>query len=107
VGISRICDKLNERMAKKIIWSKRVKSQIKTILDYWMNRNKSADYSEKLLNKIDIALSLIAINPILGKDTNIKNLKKVFVRDYFVFYREKEETLVVASIIDARSNPTN
>jgi hypothetical protein len=46
-------------MAKKIIWSKLAHNDRLEILKYWYHRNDSAEYSIKLNNAINYAVSFL------------------------------------------------
>ncbi|MBV6640730.1 MAG: type II toxin-antitoxin system RelE/ParE family toxin [Cyclobacteriaceae bacterium] len=93
-------------MAKrKIIWSIRAQQDRLQILEYWIERNKSKTYSEKLYNLFNSAIELIAIHPEIGKKTSEQGKRAKIVRDYMIFYQEGENQLDILAIWDTRQNP--
>ena len=55
---------------KTLVWSKTAANQVETIYKYWIVRNKSPFYSEKLANQIDKLIETILQNPELLKKLN-------------------------------------
>ena len=92
-------------MAKKVIWSLQAEIEFAEILEYWMIRNKSSEYSEKLIGLFTEATELISQFPEIGQSTDIENVRHKLVRDYSIFYRLNVETIEVLTIWDNRQNP--
>lgn len=90
-------------MAKrKVIWTEKANLERKEILEYWINRNKSKTYSQKL-NKLFIeTVKQVAETPTIGRKTNYKNVRVKIVRDYLVFYRIDKTQIKVLAIWDSR-----
>lgn len=64
-------------MAKKEIkWTLKAIHDKLDILDYWIERNKSKTYSEKLDKLFDKSIESISIHPEQGKKTNYKDPKR-------------------------------
>ena len=92
-------------MVEKIIWSLKAQEDRKQILNYWINRNKSTNYSIKLDQKFRDALNLIKDHPQIGKSTNLKNVRIKIVTDYLMVYEIKENTILLLAIWDSRQDP--
>jgi plasmid stabilization system protein ParE len=92
-------------MVKDIIWSPLAQSQRKSVLEYWINRNKSKSYSIKLNRLIKEAITLISSNPEIGRKTDIPNVRIKIVRDYLIFYEIQDESLHILTFWDSRQNP--
>ncbi len=60
-------------MAKKIIWSLTAQNDCKEILSYWIDRNKSLAYSQKLNLLFNDAAKIIANFQKPGSHPGIKN----------------------------------
>ena len=90
---------------KEIRWSLRAIHDKIDILDYWINRNKSKTYSQKLDRLFDKKLSNTAKNPESGKKTDYKNIRIKIVSHYMIFYRIQENYIEVVRIWDPRRNP--
>ena len=61
-------------MAKKVIWSSQAEKEFAEILEYWINRNKSAAFSMKLIDLFEEATKLISIYSEIGQLTDIENV---------------------------------
>ena len=92
-------------MAKKIIWSLRAIQERKEIYSYWLQRNMSEIYSNKLDHIFEAAAEFIATNPSLGRPTQKPNVRVKIVRDYFLIYEIQDDKLIVLTIWDNRRNP--
>lgn len=89
-------------MAKrKINWTEKANFERKVILEYWIIRNKSKNYSIKL-NKLFVeSLNLIAQFPAIGRKTDFdENIRLKIVRDYLLFYEFDDKQIKVLSVWD-------
>lgn len=91
-------------MVKQIIWSLRAQSDRKGILRYWINRNKSKEYSKKLNSLFKEAVKLIADYPEIGKPTDNRDARIKVVRDYLIIYEITNEQIFILAIWDSRQN---
>ncbi len=94
-------------MGRIVIWSAPAQKDIKEIITYWNNRNKSNTYSRKLRNIIRDKLELIKIFPLIGIQTDHQDVRCFVIRDYKLFYVATEETIIVLRFWDTRQNPDN
>ncbi len=92
-------------MAKKIVWSEKAHRDRISILQFWIEHNKSKNFSKKLNILFREAVKLVAKFPKTGKKTDLENIRAKFVRDYLIFYEETQRTINVLSIADGRQNP--
>ncbi len=92
-------------MAFKIIWTVKAQNDRVEILQYWNDRNKSTLFAVKLNEIFNERVELLAHYPNLGKKTDMKHIRAHIIRDYFIFYKIIEKTIVIVSIFDARQNP--
>src|SRR5690606_40227872 len=56
------------------------------ILQYWINRNKSKVYSLKLNALIKEEVNVLGKFPMIGKDTDVTNVKVKIIKDYLLYY---------------------
>ena len=92
-------------MAKKIIWTVSAQEDRKSILLYWNKRNKSNAYSLKL-NKLFIeATEILALRPLTGRLTNLKDIRVKIVIDYLLVYKHSDTEILVLAIFDSRQDP--
>ena len=92
-------------MAKQITWTYKSQEDRKEILRYWQLNNQSDIYSKKLNGLFKKAIALIGAHPHIGRRTNIENVRVKLVRDYLIFYEERESQIFILSIWDNRRNP--
>jgi hypothetical protein len=89
---------------RKIIWTKTANEERKAILDYWINRNLSKQFSIRLNKMIIEVLQIIALYPETGRKTNGGNTRVKVIRDYLLFYDYNINEIIVLSIWDANRN---
>jgi len=93
-------------MAKKEIkWSLKAIHDKIDILEYWIDRNKSKNYSIKLNKLFDKSINTLSNYPEQGKKTDYKNIRIKIVRHYLIFYQIRDEFIEIVRIWDARRNP--
>jgi len=92
-------------MAKQIIWSIRAHNDRIEILSYWIQRNKSKEYSKKLNKIFEDTAELISKHPNIGKQSELNNIRFKIVKDYFFTYRITLESIEILTIWDSRQDP--
>ncbi|MCD4773327.1 MAG: type II toxin-antitoxin system RelE/ParE family toxin [Bacteroidales bacterium] len=92
-------------MAKQLIWSKKAQHNRKRIFEYWNKHNKSTTYSKKLNGLIKESLRLICKYPLIGKKTDIENIRIKILKTYLIIYEITRKNIIVLSIWDCRQNP--
>jgi plasmid stabilization system protein ParE len=93
-------------MAKrKIVWSNRAKIRLYAILDFYIKRNKSKVYSNKLQKLISKEVNLLLKQPDLGLKTSEETTRGLIIQDYIVYYEITDEKIMIHSIWDCRQNP--
>ncbi len=90
-------------MAKfKIEWSVEARLDLLDILGFYIERNKSAAYSNKINTKIVRSIKLIGQNPFIGIKTEIDSARAIITGDYQIIYEIHEQLIVVVMIWDCR-----
>ena len=89
-------------MARQVIWTITAHKERREILDYWIKRNKSKVYSRKLNKLITSALQDISKNPLIGRKTEIQNVRVKIIREYLIFYEISPTIIYVLSVWDGR-----
>lgn len=92
-------------MAKEIIWSEQAVSDRKNILRYWSLKNQSNTYSIKLDGFFREAVQLIALYPVIGRETDMEHIRAKKLRGYFIFYRETITQIHILKIWSTVKNP--
>jgi len=75
------------------------------ILDYYIERNKSAAYSKKLHSRINNSVKLISKNPMIGLQTGIETVKALITGDYQIIYEILDKPILIVMIWDCRKDP--
>lgn len=93
--------------SRKVVWSRRAILDRAQILEYWVERNKSSAYSNKLNTLFNITIRSIQVNPNSGRQTSLKSIRERTVRDYQVIYEIlREGSILIIAIWDTRRNPS-
>jgi toxin YoeB len=92
-------------MAKKIKWTTRSLFDRTNIYRYWLNRNKSNEYSEKLESLFERSANVIANFPQIGTETKYRDVFAKVVKDYKIFYRIENDEIQILRVWDTRQLP--
>ena len=90
---------------KEVIWSSRALADRTAILQYWIDRNKSKSYSEKLFSQFIQATEIISLYPKIGTPTNFDNVRFKVISNYLLFYEESSTRIEILLVWDARQDP--
>ncbi|MCD0478206.1 type II toxin-antitoxin system RelE/ParE family toxin [Chryseobacterium sp. LC2016-29] len=89
---------------RKIVWTKKANIERKEVLEYWIDKNKSARFSKKLNLLFIESLKQICIYPNLGRKTSDEKTRVTIVRNYLFFYEFNEKEIIIQSVWDGRRN---
>jgi plasmid stabilization system protein ParE len=93
-------------MAKyKINWSVEAEIDLTQILEFYIQRNKTAKYSKKLYSKIKKDISSISKNPKLGIETEFDTVRALVTGNYQIIYEIIDDNIVISMLWDCRRNP--
>lgn len=92
-------------MAKKISWTTRSIIDRTDIYSYWLIRNQSNRYPEKLEKLFEKSAELISNFPNIGTRTTYRNVYSKVVKDYKIFYRIQSDEIQILRVWDTRRNP--
>jgi plasmid stabilization system protein ParE len=73
-------------VALQIIWTPDAILHFNEILEYWIEKNGSQDYSKKLFQTVKSSLLLLTKYPESGKLTEKQGIRAKIVKDYYIFY---------------------
>jgi toxin YoeB len=94
-------------MAKEIRWTNRSIVDRTNIYRYWLDRNQSDAYPEKLERLFEKSAELISNFPHIGARTNYRNIYSKVVKDYKIFYRIEPNEIQILRVWDTRQHPTS
>ena len=92
-------------MAKKVRWTTRSIIDRTNIYKYWLERNQSDAYPEKLEYLFEKSAELIANFPNVGTRTDYRNVYSKVVRYYKIFYRIETDEIQILRVWDTRQHP--
>jgi len=79
-------------MPREVRWSTRAVKEWVEILEYWIEINKSASYSNKLDHLLEASFVIISQFPEIGKPTDVPFVRIKILRDYLIYYRIEPTT---------------
>lgn len=92
----------------RVTWSQRAKNELDDTCNFWINKNKSNTYSDKLLDETLRKINLIIENPKIGIESKKSNLRRVLVLENFsLTYRASKSHIQIVSFFDNRRNPNS
>jgi toxin YoeB len=89
----------------KIKWSIEARLDLLDILEYYIIRNKSTQYSKKINSKINSSIKFIIINPLIGLQTQIVSVRAFVTGDYQIIYEICDNLIIIIMIWDCRRDP--
>ncbi|PZU88738.1 MAG: hypothetical protein DI529_05130 [Chryseobacterium sp.] len=90
----------------KVTWTLRAKKELDDTCNFWINKNKSNFYSDKLLNETLRKINLIIENPTIGLESKKSKLRRVLVLEKFsLIYKLSKNNIQIVSFFDNRRNP--
>lgn len=92
---------------RKIEWLAEANLDLKDILNFYIERNGSANYSKKLNKKFNKSIQLIAKNPFIGTQTDFSKVRTLITDDYQIIYEIFDRVILIIKIWDCRRNPSD
>ncbi|MFD2698623.1 type II toxin-antitoxin system RelE/ParE family toxin [Mesonia sediminis] len=90
---------------RNVIWTRTADIQFVGILAYWVKRNKSNNYSKKLLKLVSDRTHQIAENPLIYKATNFKSTRVASLGNYSIYYQFSDTEIIITAFWDNRQSP--
>jgi len=88
-----------------VLWTSTALKQRNYIFEYWNDRNKSREYSQKLNLKIKERIGLLKTNPNLGIKTGFKKTRALSLGHFSIFYKKIGSTIYITAFWDNRQDP--
>lgn len=93
-------------MAKRgVIWTPRAEAEFRSVLQFYISRNKSNVYSLKLLSEVEKLTGLLSRFPYSGRITSNGITRVVVKGKYLLFYEVYSNVIAIMSFWDNRRNP--
>jgi plasmid stabilization system protein ParE len=93
-------------MAKrKIVWSDRAQKRLYGILEFYIERNKSKSYSNKLYKLLYKEVKLLLKYPDLGLKTSEESVRGLIIDTFIIYYEVTDDKIIIHTIWDCRQDP--
>ncbi|KAA0990992.1 type II toxin-antitoxin system RelE/ParE family toxin [Dyadobacter aurulentus] len=90
---------------RTITWARNASIELRSILEFYAERNQSTTYSQWLLREMNYRASLIAHFPKIGRVTDRKDIRIFPFQHYGILYKFSESKIHILSVWDFRRNP--
>ena len=90
---------------REIVWTINSEIQLRKILYYFTQRNKSSKYSQKLYKQFKSQLRIVAQRPQIGIKTKLANIRGIIIDNYILFYEISDDKIFVLKVWDCRQSP--
>tara|TARA_R110002051_G_scaffold174602_2_gene244821 strand:- start:10773 stop:11072 length:300 start_codon:yes stop_codon:yes gene_type:complete len=90
---------------REIKWTYRAIKDKIAIYEYWIRKNKSISYPKKLESLFNEVMTLTAIFPEAGMQTELDGIRIRVVKHFQLVYRITDATIEVLTVWDSRQNP--
>ena len=93
-------------MAKRaVVWTKTAARQRREILKYWVKRNGTTTYAEKLIKLTSEQLKIIQSNPKLFKTADFPDAHVAALGHFSIYYKFTKDQIIVTAFWDNRQDP--
>ena len=92
----------------KIKWTLQADEKYLETLQFWIDYNKSTNYSEKIIDEIEYKESILVNNTFMGsivEHTGKKVRRVLILNNYSLFYRINENEIEIISFWGNKMNP--
>ncbi|MBK8928012.1 MAG: type II toxin-antitoxin system RelE/ParE family toxin [Crocinitomicaceae bacterium] len=90
---------------RTVVWTNTAVIQRREILKYWIERNGTTLYAEKLIKLIAEQISVIHKNPYSFKSVNYPDTHVSVLGHFSVFYKITKTNIIITAFWDNRQNP--
>jgi plasmid stabilization system protein ParE len=93
-------------MAKRnVVWTETAARQRREILKYWVKRNGSTRYAEKLIKLTAKQIKIILSNPQLYKKADYPDTHESAMGYFSIYYKIASDHLIITAFWDNRQDP--
>jgi len=93
-------------MAKRtVVWTETAARQRRKILKYWIQRNGTKTYAEKLIKLTAEQITVIQSNPKLFKKADFPDTHVSALGHFSIFYKFTKDILIITAFWDNRQDP--
>ena len=90
---------------RTVVWTETAARQRREILKYWVKRNQTTTYAEKLIKLISEQIKVILTNPKLFKKADFPDTHVSALGHFSIFYKYTKDSLIITAFWDNRQDP--
>lgn len=90
---------------RKIKWSPVASKQLRNILRYWLNNNRSPTYPNKILDLIESQTKKITKFPNLFPETSFTGIRISKAYNFSILYKVYDDYILIIAFWDNRQDP--
>ena len=90
---------------REIIWTDTADKQLQSILEYWLQKNQSAEYPKKILKLVDGYVEEIITRPDSYRLTEHGNHRVCVMGRFSIYFKRIENIIYITCFWDNRQNP--
>ena len=96
---------VTEKKNLKIIWTRTAERQLFHVLEYWINKNKSPRYAEKLSDLVWNHTFFLSQNPYASTESNFPDIRRASLGPFSLFFKVYQNELLIMAFWDNRQDP--
>jgi plasmid stabilization system protein ParE len=89
---------------RAVVWTLTASKQRREILKFWVEKNGSTSYSERLIVLIRVRVNIISKNPYSFRKTNFKDVCISSLGHFSLLYRITDKELIIVGFWDNRQD---
>jgi len=90
---------------RTIVWTETAARQRREILKYWIKRNSSTAYAEKLIKLTARQIRVIICHPESFKSTSYADTRESAMGHFSIYYKLTKDKLIITAFWDNRQDP--
>src|SRR6056297_699886 len=91
--------------SREVIWTKTAAKQRRIILEYWVEKTGSSDFSLKLLYESEDRIEQLISYPHSGQKADYPDTRVISLGHYSIFYKNVKNNIVITAFWDNRQDP--
>ena len=96
---------VSRKKSLKIVWTRTAELQFFHVLEYWIEKNKSLRYAEKLADLVWSRTIFLSQNPYTATETQIPDIRRSVLGPFSIYYKPQQEEILILAFWDNRQDP--
>jgi len=92
---------------REVKWTLRAIKDKLSIYEFWTERNKSADYAQKLEIIFNEVAYLTSLFPNSGRKSSVSDVRFRVIRNFRMYYRIQPDKIEILAIWDNKRDPVD